>query len=147
MLDTMSATFCEVEVDTETGEVEITHWAAAHDVGKAIRPSSIEGQIENQLIFSTGLFKTEEYIWDKKTGVLLNGNDIDYKMPTIMDVAPMDPIIVETRLGNGCYGGSGVYHTVLDHGLWACAVQNAIGKWICEVPITPDKVLKALGKI
>ena len=87
----MSATFCEVEVDTETGEVEITHWAAAHDVGKAIRPSSIEGQVEAQFIWSTGSFKTEEVIWDKKTGVLLNGNDLDYKMPTILDVAPNGP--------------------------------------------------------
>ena len=127
--------------------MEITRWVAAHDVGKAIRPSSVEGQIEAQFIFSTGLFKAEELIWDKKTGVLLNGNDTEYKMPTIMDMAPIDPVIVETRLGNGCYGATGVYHTILDQALWACAVHNAIGKWIYDVPITPDKVLKALGKI
>jgi CO/xanthine dehydrogenase Mo-binding subunit len=146
-LRTMNATFCEVEVDTETGELEITNWVAACDVGKAIRPSSVEGQIEGQLIMNTGYAKMEGYIWDNATGVLLNGNDIEYKLPTLLDVPPIDPIVLETRLGSGCYGATGISHQVVDKAIVACAVHNAIGKWIDDIPMTPDKILKALGKI
>ena len=147
ILDTMNALFCEVEVDTETGDVEITNYVAACDVGKAIRPSSVEGQIEGQLVMNTASAKLEEYVWDEKTGVLLNGNDLEYKVPTILDVPPIEPVVVETRLGNGCYGATGISHQIVDKGIVACAVHNAIGKWIDSVPITPDKVLEALGKI
>jgi CO/xanthine dehydrogenase Mo-binding subunit len=147
ILDTMNALFCEVEVDTETGDVEITNYVAACDVGKAIRPASVEGQIEGQLVMNTASAKLEDYIWDEKTGVLLNGNDLEYKVPTILDVPPIEPIVLETRLGNGCYGATVISHQIVDKGIIACAVHNAIGKWIDSVPITPDKILEALGKI
>ncbi|MCX8032539.1 MAG: molybdopterin-dependent oxidoreductase [Thermoleophilia bacterium] len=147
VLNTMSVVFCEVEVDTETGDVDITRWVVVHDAGKAIRPSSIEGNIEGMIIAGTGTAKMEELVWDKDTGVLLNGNDLEYKIPTIMDVGEIEPIIVETRTGNGCYGATGIGHSIVDKGLVACAVQNAIGVWIDDLPITPAKVLKALGKI
>ena len=146
-LDTMNSTFCEVEVDTETGELDIIKWVVAHDVGKAIRISSIEGQIEQQCVIFTGVARTEEFIWDKKTGVLLNGNDLEYKIPTILDVGDIESVTLETRVGNGCYGATGVYHSVIDPTLINLAVQNAINKWVYGVPITPDRVLKALGKI
>jgi CO/xanthine dehydrogenase Mo-binding subunit len=146
-LATMHALFCEVEVDPETGAVDVTNYVVAHDVGKAIRPSSIEGQIEQQVIMTTGLARTEDWIWDKATGVLLNGNDLEYKLTTILDAPAIQPIIVETRSELGCYKATGTYHQVLDRGIIACAVQNAIGKWIDDLPITPDKVLAALGKI
>ncbi|MCL1896734.1 MAG: hypothetical protein FWG03_09325, partial [Clostridiales bacterium] len=103
--------------------------------------------IESQLIFMTGSSKLEDYVWDKDTGVLLNGNCLDYKIQTILDVPDLDPIIIESRMGDGCYKSTGVYHSMFDNGLVQCAVQNAIGKWIEDVPITPDIVLKALGKI
>jgi CO/xanthine dehydrogenase Mo-binding subunit len=147
ILATMNAVFCEVEVDCDTGDLEITRWVAACDVGKALRPSSVEGQIEGQLIMNTGMGKTEDYIWDKATGVLLNGNDLEYKLPSILDVPPLDPLIIETRGGSGCYGATGISHQIIDKGIVACAVQNAIGKWIEDIPITPDKILKALEKI
>lgn len=147
VLDTMNALFCEVEVDTETGDVEITHYVAACDVGKAIRPSSVEGQIEGQLVMNTACAKLEDYVWDEKTGVLLNGSDLEYKVPTILDVPPIEAIILESRLGSGCYGATGISHQIVDKGIVACAVHNAIGKWIDSVPITPDKVLEALGEV
>ena len=147
VLNTMSVVFCEVEVDTETGDIDITRWVIAHDAGKAIRPSSIEGNIEGMIIAGCGAHRTEEYIFDEKTGVLLNGNDLEYKIPTIMDIGGIEPIIVETRTGNGCYGATGIGHSIIDKGIVACAVQNAIGRWIDDIPITPAKVLRALGKI
>ncbi len=147
VLNTMSVIFCEVEVDTDTGDVNITRWVIAHDAGKAIRPSSIEGNIEGMIVAATGTTKFEELIWDKATGVLLNGNDLEYKIPTIMDVGSINSIILETRTGNGCYGATGVGHSIVDKGLVACAVQNAIGQWIDDLPITPTKILNALGKV
>ena len=90
----------------------------------------------------------EQYIWDPPTGVLLNGNLIDYKWATMLDLGPIDTIIVETGMGYGPYGTIGIgkdvatITTYLLHG----AVYNAIGKWVDDGPITADKVLRALGK-
>jgi CO/xanthine dehydrogenase Mo-binding subunit len=143
----MNGVFCEVEVDTETGQVEITNFVAAVDCGKALRPSSTEGQIDSQLIMTVGACMLEEMIYDKTSGVLLNGSTLEYKPPTILDIPTMNPILLESRTGTSCYKSGGVSHCIMERGMVACAVHNAIGKWIEDVPITPDKVLKALGKI
>ena len=147
-ITSVNTIFCEVEVDTETGEVDITNMIGAHDCGKIIRPSSYYGQLEGNMIWNIGFSKMEEYIYDKQTGVLLNGNALDYKMPTILDAVPaVKGVGVETRLGGGAYGASaGVAHQIICRDIVSMAVQNAIGKWIDE-PVTPDKVLKALGKV
>ena len=142
------AHFCEVEVDTETGEVEVTKVVNVNDVGKAMSPETVEGQQYGGTYMGVGRNRSEEYIWDPETGVLLNGNLIDYKMNTILDVGPIETIIVETGLGLGPYGSVGIGEdvgndtTYLLHG----AVYNAIGTWVDDGPITPEKVLKALGK-
>jgi CO/xanthine dehydrogenase Mo-binding subunit len=142
------AHFCEVEVDTETGEVEVTKVVNVNDVGKAMSPETVEGQQYGGTYMGVGRNRSEEYIWDPETGVLLNGNLIDYKMNTILDVGPIETIIVETGLGLGPYGSVGIGEdvgndtTYLLHG----AVFNAIGTWVDDGPITPEKVLKALGK-
>jgi CO/xanthine dehydrogenase Mo-binding subunit len=69
----------------------------------------------------------------------------EYKKPTILDLGPIVTDVVETRSGNACYGASGISHCMAAPLLPVCAVANAIGHWI-EPPVTPDKVLKALGK-
>jgi CO/xanthine dehydrogenase Mo-binding subunit len=89
----------------------------------------------------------EEMIYDKTSGVLLNGSTLEYKPPTMLDTPEIDPILIESRTGTACYRGGGVSHCIMERGMVACAVHNAIGKWIEDVPITPDKVLRALGKI
>ncbi len=142
------AHFCEIEVDPETGEIEVTRVVNANDVGKAISPEGVEGQQYGGTYMGIGRNLSEEYVWDGPTGVVLNGNLLDYKFATIHEVGAVDTIIVETGLGYGPYGSIGVGEDVgtitsyLLHG----AVYNAIGKWIDDGPITPDKVLKALGK-
>lgn len=98
------------------------------------------------MIWSISKAKSEEYIFDPATGVLLNGSALEYKPATILDIPNLEPIIVETGTGGGVYGSTGVGENVWEQSSIACAVFNAIGKWI-EHPITPDKVLKALGKI
>ncbi len=143
--DLMDAIFCEVAVDTETGAVEISKWVLAADVGKVMRLRSLEGQVEQSMIINTGYGLGEEWVFDKATGVLLNPNLIDYKKPTMLDRTPVDMTFLESRAGNGAYGGGGISHNIASTTLVTCAVWNAIGVWI-DPPITPDKVLKALGK-
>jgi len=145
MLDTMNTLFCEVAVDTETGKVEVLRHGVAADTGKVIRPTSLEGQIQQTMMFSEGCQLSEEIVWDKATGVKLNSNMFDYRKPTILDIASTDMDLLETRAGNAAYGASGISHSLSNTHIIICAIQNAIGKWV-DPPATPDKILKALGK-
>ena len=147
VIRTMNVDFCEVAVDPETGLVEILDYCSAHDFGKVIRPSSALGQLETALTMASGRALREEIIWDEDTGVLLNGNMYDYKVPTALDQPKIDPIPVETRCGGGAYGSTGVAHAHADAGLVGLAIENAINAFIPEAPYTPDKVLAALGKV
>lgn len=91
---------------------------------------------------------SEEMVWDEKTGVLLNRNLLDYKYATMLDCGPIETIIKETGMGHGPFGTCGVAEDIATEvpALLGPAVYNAIGKWVDEYPITPDKVLKVLGK-
>ena len=135
-------------MDTDTGQIEVTKVVNVNDVGKAISPETVEGQMYGGTYMGLGRALTEELIWDKKTGVLLNRNLLDYKYATMLDVGPIETIIVETGMGHGPYGTTGIGEdtATIIPALLGPAVYNAIGKWIDDFPITPDKVLKALGK-
>jgi CO/xanthine dehydrogenase Mo-binding subunit len=144
VLDVMNTSFCEVAVDTETGAVEVTKFVVVCDPGKVLRKTSFEGQLHQAMFFSSaGL--SEEFVYDKATGVKLSTNMFEYRKPTILDLGPIDTYAVETRSGNACYGASGISHCMAAPFFPVCAVANAIGKWIVP-PVTPDKVLQALGK-
>lgn len=145
MLDTMNTVYCEVAVDTETGEVEILRFGAVADPGKVLRPTSLESQIDQVMYFSQGCQLLEEFVYDEKTGVRLNNNMIDYKKPTTMDVPQVDKQYLETRAGNAAYGASGISHSMANTHAVIIAIHNAIGVWV-DPPATPDKILKALGK-
>jgi len=142
------AHFIEVEVDTGTGEVEVTKVVNVNDVGKAISPETVEGQMYGGTYMGIGRALSEEMVWDEKTGVLLNRNLLDYKYATMLDCGPIETIIKETGMGHGPYGTCGVAEDIATEvpALLGPAVYNAIGKWVDEYPITPDKVLKALGE-
>ncbi len=142
------AHFCEIEVDTETGEVHVKKVVNVNDVGKAVSPEAVEGQQYGGTYMGVGRNKYEEYIWDKPTGVLLNGNLLDYKFSAIEDIDSVETVIVETGMGFGPYGCVGVGEDVgtVTSYLLEGAIYSAIGKWIGDDPITPDKVLKSLGK-
>ena len=143
------AHFMEVEVDTETGEVIVTRVVNVNDVGKVINRMSCEGQQYGGSIMGVSRAKFEEVVHDPVTGVILNGNLLDYKIATIKDLGPIGTILVETGMGYGPYGLTGIGEDVATvvPGLLPLAVHNAIGVWIEDLPITPDKILKALGKI
>ena len=87
-------------------------------------------------------------VWDEQTGDLLNGDLLNYKFATMLDVGPIEAIIKETGLGHGPYGTCGVAEDIatVTPALIGPAVYNAIARWIDDYPITPDKVLQALGK-
>jgi CO/xanthine dehydrogenase Mo-binding subunit len=144
VLDVMNTSFCEVAVDTETGQTEVIKYVVVCDPGKVLRMTSFEGQLHQAMFFSQGGL-SEEFIYDKPTGVKLSTNMFEYKKPTILDLGPIETYAVETRGGNACYGGSGISHCMAAPLLPVIAIANAIGKWI-EPPATPDKILKALGK-
>jgi len=141
----MNTIMAEVEVDTDTGMVELTNLTGVVDAGKLIRPTSFEAQGEGLLVWTIGNGLTEDVIWDKGTGVMLNRNALEYKIPTLLDCDMMDFSTVETRNGGGVYGSVGIAEYFHDMTIICCAVHNAIGKWV-SMPATPEKVLKALGK-
>jgi len=142
------AHFVEVEVDPETGGIEVTRVANANDVGKAINPEAVEGQQYGGSVMGVSRARTEDTIYCPATGVVLNGNLIDYKINTMLDCGPIDTCIIETGMGYGPYGAVGIGEdvaTVVPAAFYA-AVHNAIGRWV-DLPATPDRVLKALGRI
>jgi xanthine dehydrogenase molybdenum-binding subunit len=145
VLDTMNTSWCEVAVDDETGEVEILKYAVVADVGKVIRRTSLESQIDQVVFFSQGCQLLEEYVLDPETGVKLNGNMLDYRKPTTLDVPVVDKDILELRSGNAAYGASGISHCLANSHMIITAIQNATGVWV-DPPATPDRLLKALGK-
>ncbi len=134
----------EVEVDKETGQVKILNYIAAHDVGKAINPMLLEGQIYGGGLQGIGYALGERMIFEK--GVLKNGNFLDYKMPTAKDVPPVQAVIVETDEQDGPFGAKGIGEPGLvpTAPAIANAIYDAVGVRIRDLPITPEKVLRAL---
>ncbi len=141
--------FTEVEVDPETGLVEVTKHVVVNDVGKAINPDAINGQQYGGSYMGIGRSKTEAVYYDPQTGIKLNDNHIEYEILTMNDVGPIDCHILESGFGYGPYGmyGIGESSAACTTTVTGPAIYNAIGKWVTDFPTTPDKILKALGKI
>jgi len=139
-----AAQTAEVQVDEETGKVKVLRIASAHDVGKAINPSACEQQIEGALGTGIGTTLMEEIKFDG--GKTINPNFVDYKLPTSMDMPEMIPIMVETIHNRGPYGAKGLGEPALAPTAPAIAnaIYDAVGVRIKELPITPDKILRAL---
>ena len=144
-----SAQAVDVEVDTETGHVRVTRVVAADDVGKAINPDLVVGQIEGAVVQAHGYAVTEEYKTDKN-GKVISDQFSTYLLPTILDIPEqVDSVIVEIPDPNGPWGARGLgelpylpYAAAV-----AAAIHDATGVWIHEFPFTPERVLRALGKI
>jgi xanthine dehydrogenase molybdenum-binding subunit len=134
----------EVEVDKETGQVKILKYIAAHDVGKAINPMLLEGQVYGGATMGIGYALTERLIL--KDGKVMNSNFLDYKMLTAKDVPNIDPIVVETNDPFGPFGAKGIGEpgSVPTAPAIANAIYDAVGVRIKDLPITPEKVLAAL---
>jgi CO/xanthine dehydrogenase Mo-binding subunit len=141
------AHFMEVEVDTETGEIEVTRVVNVNDVGKVISWEGCEGQQYGGTFMGVSRGRSEEVVHDPVTGVMLNGNLLDYKIATMLEIGSVETILVESGMGYGPYGSIGIGEDVATvvPALIMPAVYNAIGVWVDVFPITPDRVLEALG--
>jgi CO/xanthine dehydrogenase Mo-binding subunit len=134
----------EVEVDTETGIVRVLSLAAAHDVGRAINPMAIEGQIEGSLIQGLGYALLEEVRQQEGRPI---GPDLEhYLVPMSADLPELVPILVETYEPSGPLGAKGVGEAGLvpTAAAIANAIESAIGVRLTKLPITPERVLEAL---
>ncbi len=142
-----AAHFAEVEVDTETGQIEVKQVVAVHEVGKIINQKGVEGQIEGGIQQGLGHSITEDLILDPETGQPLNPSFVDYKMPLSMDMPSIKTIILEEEPDpGGPFGAKGVGEDpIIAIGpAIANAVSNAIGVRIRDLPITPERVLEAM---
>jgi CO/xanthine dehydrogenase Mo-binding subunit len=135
----------EIELDEATGQIVPLRVWSAHDVGRAINPSSVEGQIEGGVVQGLGYALWEEMVWD--SGRLANPSFMDYKIAGTMDAPPeIYPIIVEKPDANGPYGAKGIGEPPIV-GLApaiANAVAHATGVRLRTLPMTPERVLRAL---
>ena len=143
----VGAHMVDVEVDKETGRVEILRYTASQDVGRAIHPSYVEGQIQGGVVQGIGWALNEEYIYNKN-GKLDNAGFLDYRMPVASDLPTIDAVIVEIPNPDHPYGVKGVGEIPLVPPLAAIAnaVADATGKRLFELPMSPPKVLKALDE-
>ena len=137
----------EIEVDTGTGQIRVTRMITACDVGRAINPQIVEGQLEGGTVQGIGWATTEN--WVSRGGQVLTPNLSTYLIPTIMDVpAEMEPLILEEHLPLGPWGATGVGELPLLGAPPAivAAVHDATGVWIDAIPLTPERVLDALER-
>jgi CO/xanthine dehydrogenase Mo-binding subunit len=143
-------TFVEVEVDTETGKVDLVRVVNATDVGQVIDPPGLEGQL-NGCLGSAGIDSAlfEETVFDPSSGHMLNANMIDYKWRTYPDLPAIDNVVLETPFDTYRFRAVGAGEVATAPGPIAVliAVSNAIGTWLHEYPVTPERVLAALGKV
>jgi CO/xanthine dehydrogenase Mo-binding subunit len=138
----------EVEVDTETGHVRVLRLTSADDVGKAINPDLVVGQIEGAVVQAHGYALMEDY--KTKDGRVLTDQLSTYLIPTILDIPEkVDSVLVEVPDPNGPWGarGLGELPFLPVAPAIAAAIHDATGVWISEFPFTPERVLRALGKI
>ena len=135
----------DVEVDPETGKVDILRYTAVQDAGKAIHPAYVEGQIQGGAVQGIGWALNEEYVYND-SGVMLNSSFLDYRMPTSLDLPMIDTVIVEIANPNHPYGVRGVGEVPIVPPMAAIsnAIYDAIGIRMNDLPMSPDKILEAL---
>lgn len=144
------AFIAELEVDPETGFIRLEHIWAAHDVGRALNPLAVEGQIIGSIHMGLGQVLSEEMRYNHRivSGSLLNGNLLDYKIPGPVEMPPVDVFIVESDDPEGPFGakecGEGALAPILP--AVVNAVYDAVGVRLRTLPLTPDVVLEAIQR-
>ena len=136
----------DIEVDPETGKVRVLGYAVAVDVGLAINPLSVEGQIQGAVAQGIGWALMENCLFEK--GVVQNATLLDYKMPTATDVPMVDTMLVEIKSPDGTYGMRHVGEPPMIPALAAMAnaIERATGVRIKTAPMTPETVLAAIRR-
>ena len=141
----IAGTIVDVDVDPDTGKVDVSRCTAFMDVGTAVHPSYVEGQIQGGTVQGIGWALNEEYFYNDQ-GVMLNSSFLDYRMPTSLDVPMIDTVMVEVPNPRHPFGLRGVGEAPIIPPLPAIAnaVSNAIGVRVIKLPITPSDVLEAI---
>ncbi len=141
----IGAHVCDVAVDTATGLVTVLRYTAFQDVGLALNPAAVEGQMEGSVVQGLGWALTEGFDYGAD-GRLRNASLLDYRMPTALDVPKIDCVIVETPVPNVPYGvrGVGEVPIVPPAAAVANAIARATGVRMTRMPMTPERVLAAL---
>jgi CO/xanthine dehydrogenase Mo-binding subunit len=137
-----------VEVDTETGHLRVLRFVSADDVGQAINPALVEGQVEGAVVQAQGYAVLED--WKTQDGRVLSDQLSTYLIPTIWDIPEkVETVLVEVPDPNGPWGARGLGELPFLAGAptRGAAIHDATGVWIDEFPFTPERVLRALGKI
>ena len=135
----------DVEVDPETGKVDILRYTAAQDVGVAIPPAYVEGQVQGGVAQGIGWALNEEYFFDDK-GQMLNSSYLDYRIPTSLDLPKLETILVEHANPDHPFGVRGVAEisVVPPMGAIANAIYDAVGVRMHDLPMAPHKIVKAI---
>jgi CO/xanthine dehydrogenase Mo-binding subunit len=141
---TFGTHLCDVEVDLDTGQVRVLRYIAAHDVGRAVNPLSVEGQISGAVVQGLGMALLEEVVLDE--GVNLTAGFFQYLVPTATDVPDIEVIVLESGEGMGPFGARGIGEPPIGPPLAAVAnaIRDAVGARPATLPITPERVLACL---
>jgi len=136
---------CDVEVDKDTGKVDVVRYTAVQDAGKAIHPKYVEGQYQGGAVQGIGWALNEEYIYSAD-GLLENAGFLDYRIPVASDLPMIDAIIVEVPNNFHPYGVRGVGESGIIPPLAAVgyAVENAIGVSVTDLPLSPPRVFNLI---
>jgi CO/xanthine dehydrogenase Mo-binding subunit len=141
-----TAQAAEVSVNVETGQVKVEKIVAAADVGVAINPELVKGQIIGSVAMALGATLSEELVF--RDGKIINANLTDYEIPTVHDVPIIIPILVEKPLEHGPFGAKSAGEPSMFPTAPAIrnAIHDAIGVWINDLPISSERVLEALDR-
>lgn len=145
-----AAQFCEVEVNTRTGEVRLLSFLGAHDSGRVLNRLTYDNQVYGGIAMGVGFGMTEERVLDPQTGKMANANFHDYKIPTMLDVAldhqcePIDH--PDTAFNNTGTKGLGEPATIPTAAVIANAVCNAIGIRVADTPLNPTQLVKLIAE-
>ena len=118
----------------------------AHDIGRAINPATVEGQLEGGIMQGIGYALTEDFAINKDSGIVESNNFTTYKIPSTLDMPEIEVILVEQPVPSGPFGAKSVGESglVAMAPALANAIYNAVGVRVTDLPITPEKILKAL---
>ena len=148
IVNSFGAHFAEVEVDTETGNVRVLRYVAAHDSGRILNPQLATNQVEGGVSQMLGFTLSEEMLTDPQSGVTLNASLLEHKSPTVKEYPPIEVIFADVVDPIGPFGAKalgeppsvGPAPTIIN------AIYDAIGVRITDLPATPDKILDALSR-
>lgn len=147
IVNSFGAHFAEVEVDTETGQVSVLRYVAAHDSGRILNPQLAANQVEGGVSQMLGFALSEQMLTDEQSGVTLNAGFLEHKSPTIQEYPPVRVLFADVNDPIGPFGAKalgeppsiGVAPAIIN------AIYDAVGARISDLPATPDKILNALA--